>query len=89
MKAYVRGMADDLDWIVSTARQHDQSLDHDIAVVLAQEALQILRGPQAPESSDAPAVARALLAAHPEYGASTANVIAKAAVDFLAAPIQD
>ena len=73
-------MGDDLDWIVSTARQHDSSLEHDIAATLAAEALDLLRSGASP---DAPELARALFAAHPEYGASTANVVAKAAVDYV------
>ena len=75
-------MSQDLEWIVSTARQSDPSLDHDIAQKLAGEALRILAGT---EPADAPSVARALFAAHPRYGATSANVVATAAIDYLAA----
>ena len=70
-------MAVDLEWIVSTARQADPSLDHDVAVVLASAALGQLSA-----AHDAPELARALLAAHPEHGATAANVVAKATVDL-------
>jgi hypothetical protein len=73
-------MADDLDWIVSTARQHDVSLDHVVAQTLAAEALEVLAGLA---DVDAPEIARRLLAAHPEHGASSANVVARAAVDYV------
>jgi hypothetical protein len=72
-------MADALDWIVSTARQKDASLDHVVAESLAAEALRLL--PELPEP-DAPELARRLLAANPDCGPSAANVVAKAAVDF-------
>jgi hypothetical protein len=73
-------MPDDLDWIVSTARKQDPSLDHEIATELAAEALPLA---QAAAGLDAPTIARELLSAHPSYGASSANAVAVATVDFL------
>jgi len=73
-------MADDVEWIASTARQSDPSLEHEIAVELAAEALPLGRSLR---ELDAPEIARQLLAAHPSYGASSVNAVAVATVDYL------
>jgi hypothetical protein len=71
-------MADDLEWIVSTARQRDPSMEHDVAVALAGDAVARVGAAQ-----DAPDLARQLLAAHPDYGATAANVVATAAFELV------
>lgn len=72
-------MPDDVEWIASTARQRDPSLEHAVALELAQRALPIARGL---EELDAPEIARQLLAGS-EQGASSVNAVAVATVDFL------
>ena len=69
----------DTDWVAQTARTADPSLDEATARDLAGDAWQHLR--QVKEF-DAPEIARRLLADHPDAGASAANFVAKAAVDF-------
>lgn len=71
-------MAEDVDWIASTAMQQDPSLEHGIACELAGAALKL-----APVA-DPPELARQLLSAHASYGASAANAVAVATVDYLA-----
>lgn len=75
-------MAEDLEWIVSTARQQDPALDHHVAETLAAAAL-----PRAREldDADAPEIARQLLADFPECDASAANAVAVATVNYLSA----
>ena len=72
-------MAEDLDWIVSSARQQDASLDHVLAEQLATSALPLARG------LDAPAVARALMERYPDVGVSEINAVARATVEYLEA----
>lgn len=69
----------DADWVAQTARTADPSLDEATARVLAADAWDHLREVK---ELDAPEVARRLLADHREAGASAANFVAKAAVDF-------
>lgn len=69
----------DVDWVVSTARQHDPSLEQEVAVALATEAYGLLRDLG---SGDAPALSRALMALHDDRGVSELNAVAKATVDF-------
>jgi len=69
----------DPDWVVAVARQHDPGLPVETAGVLAGQAWQAL---QAIGELDAPALARALLAANPDVGASPCSVVASAAVGF-------
>lgn len=71
----------DVDWVVSTARQHDASLEQDVALALATEAYGLLREVGSP---DAPALARALMARH-QADVSHLNAVAKATVDFFEA----
>lgn len=68
----------DVEWVASTARQHDSGLPQDVAVALATEAYGLLRDIG---SADAPALARALLRSHPDRAVSDLNAIAKATVD--------
>jgi hypothetical protein len=69
----------DVEWVAGTARQHDQALTHDVAAGLALEAWGLLRGIGC---SDAPALAREPLKAHPDAGVSELNAVAKATVDY-------
>lgn len=71
-------MADDLEWIVSTARQRDPSLEHDVALDLARDAAARVGAAQ-----DAPDLARQLLAGHPAYGATAVNVVATAVFELV------
>ena len=73
-------MPNDVEWVVSTARQQDPSLEHDVAATLAAPALALAAAQAEP---DAPAVARERLARYKEHGASAANAVAVAAVDYL------
>lgn len=72
----------DADWVANTARTADPGLPEEVARELAVHAWEHLR---AVGELDAPEVARRLLAEHPATGATAANVVAKAAVDFCAA----
>ncbi len=69
----------DADWVASAARQQDAGLDPGVAAALSGEAWEQIRGLG---ELDAPAVARALLARHPDLDASACTVVARAAVDF-------
>lgn len=69
----------DADWVAQTARTADPGLPEDLARELAVYAWEHLR---AIHELDAPEVARRLLADHETAGATAANVVAKAAVDF-------
>lgn len=71
----------DPEWVAAAARQADPGLPEDEAGRLAREAWQVLREVGA---DDAAAVARALLAGANATGATPANLVAKAAVDFCA-----
>jgi len=68
-------------WVASSARQSDPGLPEETARQLATEAWEHLRGL---EEADAPTLARALLADHPEAGATAANMVATAALEFCA-----
>ena len=70
----------DPDWIAAAARQADPGLPEEDAARLAREAWQHLREAGA---DDAAEIARRLMAAS-SSGATPANVVARAAVDFCA-----
>ena len=72
----------DADWVASVARRADPGLPADLARDLAGQAWAVLQAGTAP---DGPAVARALLADNAQAGATACNVVARAAVDFVAA----
>ena len=69
----------DADWVANSARTADPGLPEDLARELAVYAWDHLR---AIRGLDAPEVARRLMADNPAAGATAANVVAKAAVDF-------
>ncbi len=71
----------DAAWVANAARQLDPGLLPETAGLLAGEALAHLR---AIGSLDLPELARRLLAEHPETGATPANMVARAACDFVA-----
>ena len=71
----------DADWVAQTARTADPSLDEVTARELAVDAWTHLREVK---ELDAPEIARRLLAGHRDAGASAANFVAKAAVEFCA-----
>ncbi len=71
----------DPDWVAAAARRADPGLPEDEAARLAREAWQVLREIGA---DDAAAVARRLMEGQNATGATPANVVAKAAVDFCA-----
>lgn len=77
-------MTDGVDQVVAGARRSDPSLDPDIAREMSARAIYLAEGQTEP---DAPAVARELLTDYPEYSATTANVVAKAATDYVAAGV--
>ena len=72
----------DAEWVANSARTADPGLPEETARELAVYAWEHLR---AIHELDAPEVARRLLADHKVAGATAANVVAKAAVDFCAA----
>ena len=72
----------DADWVASAARTADPGLPPETARELAVYAWDHLRDIR---ELDAPEVARRLLAEHRTAGATAANVVARAAVDFCAA----
>lgn len=72
----------DADWVASSARTADPGLPAETARLLAGEAWQHLR---AMDELDAPELARRLLSDHRESGATAANVVAVAAVEFCTA----
>ena len=71
----------DADWVASSAREADPGLPRDVSVELARDAWKHLReaGP-----SDPSEIARRLFADHRAAGATAANVVAVAAVQFCA-----
>ncbi len=69
----------DADWVAVTARTADPGLPEETARELAVYAWEHLREVK---ELDAPEIARRLLGDHPAAGATAANVVAKAAVDF-------
>lgn len=72
----------DADWVASSARQADPGLPHETAVLLARDAWLHLRQAGATDPTE---IARRLLADHRQAGATAANVVAVAAVQFCAA----
>ena len=71
----------DAAWVAAAARQLDPGLPPETAALLAGEALGHLRAIGSP---DLPELARRLLADHPEAGATPANMVARAACEFVA-----
>ncbi len=69
----------DADWVASAARTKDPGLPEETARELAVYAWEHLR---AVGELDAPEVARRLMADNPSAGATPANVVAMAAVEF-------
>jgi hypothetical protein len=69
----------DPDWVAAAARQADPGLPEDEAARLAREAWQHLREVGAQDVAE---LARRLLAGANATGATPANVVARAAVDF-------
>ena len=69
----------DADWVAAAARQSDPGLPAETASLLAGQAWAHLREIG---ELDAPALARALLAANPDVGATPCNAVATAAVAF-------
>lgn len=69
----------DAAWVAQSARTADPGLPEETAMELAVYAWEHLR---AIRELDAPEVARRLLAEHKVAGATAANVVAKAAVDY-------
>ena len=72
----------DADWVASSARQADPGLPLETASLLARDAWRHLREAGA---SDPAEIARRLMAEHRSAGATAANVVAVAAVQFCAA----
>ena len=69
----------DADWVAAAARQQDPGLPPETASLLAGQAWAQLRSLG---ELDAPALARALMAANPGVGATPCNVVATASVSF-------
>jgi len=69
----------DADWVAASARQQDPGLPTETALLLAQESLDHLRFMR---ELDAPELARRLMADHDTTGATAANMVATAAVEF-------
>ena len=69
----------DADWVASDARTKDPGLPEETARELAVYAWEHLR---AVGELDAPEIARRLMADNPAAGATPANVVATAAVEF-------
>jgi hypothetical protein len=69
----------DADWVAAAARQQDPGLPPETASLLAGQAWALLREIG---ELDAPALARALMAANPGVGATPSNVVATASVSF-------
>jgi len=69
----------DADWVAASARQQDPGLPTETALLLAQESLDHLR---VMRELDAPELARRLMADHDTTGATAANMVATAAVEF-------
>jgi hypothetical protein len=74
---------DMISWVVSTAMQADPSLELTVANEMAARAIFLVEQQSEP---DAPEVARTLLEDFEMYGASTASVVARAAVDVVTGP---
>lgn len=69
----------DADWVAAAARQQDPGLPPETAGLLAGQAWAEL---SRLGDLDAPALARALMAANPGVGATPCNVVATASVSF-------
>ena len=69
----------DAEWVAAQARSADPGLPQETAYELAVYAWDHLREVK---ELDAPEIARRLLADHHSAGATAANVVARAAVDF-------
>ncbi len=69
----------DADWVASSARRQDPGLPTETALLLAQESFGHLR---VMCQLDAPELARRLMADHDTIGATAANMVATAAVEF-------
>ena len=69
----------DVDWVAASARTADPGLPEETACLLAAQAWEHLREIR---ELDAPEVARRLLVDNRQSGATAANVVAVAAVDF-------
>jgi hypothetical protein len=69
----------DADWVAASARTADPGLPEETACMLAGQAWEHLRSTG---ELDAPEVARRLLADNRQSGATAANVVAVAAVEF-------
>lgn len=69
------GASYDVQRVVADARSADPSLPEQTGLLLAREAAERL----AAGAGDAPELARQLFAAHPESGATAANIVARAA----------
>ena len=72
----------DVDWVAASARTADPGLPEETACQLARQAWEHLR---AIGELDAPEVARRLLVDNRAQGATAANVVAVAAVEFCTA----
>lgn len=71
----------DADWVATSARDADPGLPPETALLLARAAWAQLRDA---EMTDPAELARRLFADNPDVGASAANVVAVAAVQFCA-----
>jgi len=69
----------DADWVAASARRQDPGLPTETALLLAQESVGHLR---VMRELDAPELARRLMADHDTTGATAANMVATAAVEF-------
>jgi len=74
-----RRSASEGDWVAASARRQDPGLPTETALLLAQESLDHLR---VLRELDAPELARRLMADHDTTGATAANMVATAAVEF-------
>lgn len=70
-----------MDAVTAAARRADPGLPAETAQLLAADAGRAL---QRDPTADGPAVARALLVDHPQAGATACNMVATAALNFLA-----
>jgi len=80
----VRVMNEGLDMVVATAMQSSPGLEHGIAEEMAARALYLA---EQQSEADAPEVARTLMVDFEEYGASTTNAVAVAAVDWVSGQV--
>lgn len=71
----------DADWVASSAREADPGLPPETAVRLARQAWDHMCEADAADPAE---IARRLMAGNPQAGATAANVVAVAAVQFCA-----